>query len=215
MICKKSRLCGQNINYWYIILLIKKVSKIFVSAHAHTSNNIDPSLPPLSHPAKKKKKKRQTPRINFVKFKKHVVWQNFFENFNKMKQLASVCHDNKISNLQCYLQRSYTVNKPERWTYEKRYTKVKDKRAAIYPAITTFPSHSGVPPGFLQSNVWIRCLYLKIYLYVTNGWWKQWSSLTTMETIVKRWWMQLSQGGDDSGSKVKIKKMATMIIITS
>jgi hypothetical protein len=61
----------------------------------------------------------------------------------------------KISNFQCYLQMIdvySTVYKPERWTYERRYTKVKDKRAEIYAAITTFPSHSGVPPGFLHSK---------------------------------------------------------------
>jgi hypothetical protein len=78
-----------------------------------------------------------------------------FENSKKMKRLASHCHNNKISNFQCYLQMIdvySTVYKPERWTYERRYTKVKDKRAEIYAAITTFPSHSGVPPGFLHSN---------------------------------------------------------------
>jgi len=55
----------------------------------------------------------------------------------------------KVSSKKNVTCKGYTVNKPERWTYERRYTKVKDKRAAIYAAITTFPNHSGVPPGFL------------------------------------------------------------------
>jgi len=43
---------------------------------------------------------------------------------------------------------------------------------------------------------------------------KQWSCLTKMETIVQQLRMQLSQGRDDSGSKVKKTKTATMIIMT-
>lgn len=41
---------------------------------------------------------------------------------------------------------------PERWTYERRYTIVRDITRAINTAMITFAIHSGVLPGFLHTN---------------------------------------------------------------
>jgi len=78
--------------------------------------------------------------------------KKFFEiGIHLLKQASSI--PSVINNnTKVLLAKEHTVNKPERWTYERRYTKVKDRREAIKAAITKPPSHSGVPPGFLQGK---------------------------------------------------------------
>jgi len=77
--------------------------------------------------------------------------KKFFGNWHPFIETSSIPSiiNNKTEAL---LAKEHTVNKPERWTYERRYTKDKDRREAIKAAITKPPSHSGVPPGFLQGK---------------------------------------------------------------
>jgi len=78
--------------------------------------------------------------------------KKFFENWQPFIKKVSSIPSIINTKTKALLANEHTVNKPERWTYERRYTKVKDRREAIKAAITKPPSHSGVPPGFLHGK---------------------------------------------------------------
>ena len=66
--------------------------------------------------------------------------------------LALNTHTTRYVNITCNKGKRFNKLIPERWTYERRYTKVRHMTAAIKAAIITFANHSGVLPGFLHEN---------------------------------------------------------------